>query len=66
MEELFPQDLYLGQLATRLGTLINRAPIANSGPDQKVNRGAPVAFCGSASSDPDGDPLTYGWDLVTI
>jgi MYXO-CTERM domain-containing protein len=38
----------------------NRAPVANAGADQTVEKGASVTLRGSAT-DPDGDTLTYAW-----
>jgi hypothetical protein len=40
---------------------VNKAPIANAGPDQSVNENSLCTLDGSASSDPDGDALTYKW-----
>ena len=43
----------------------NRAPTANAGVDQSVQIGATVHLSDGGSSDPDGDPLTYSWTIVS-
>lgn len=50
------------------GDIIDNRPIANAGPDQSSNVfvGDAVVLDGSASSDADGDTLTYEWTLATV
>ena len=43
----------------------NVAPVANAGPDQGGGSpGSLITLNGSASSDANGDPLTYSWSLT--
>ena len=42
-------------------TNVNRAPVAEAGPDQTVQEGSPVILDGTASYDPDVDSITYFW-----
>ncbi len=43
----------------------NGVPVANAGPDQSVQTGATVTLNGGASSDPEGDQLTFQWSMMS-
>ncbi|MHC1725305.1 MAG: PKD domain-containing protein [Syntrophobacteraceae bacterium] len=49
---------------TVLVSTLNSMPVANAGPDQSVQRNAVVNLSGAASSDVDGNPLTFSWSLT--
>jgi PKD repeat protein len=46
------------------GAAQNRAPTANAGEDQTAELGEVIQLDGGASSDLDGDALTYRWTLT--
>lgn len=46
-------------------TPANRAPTATIAALKALSVGQQISLDGSASSDPDGDPLTYAWTVVS-
>ena len=42
----------------------NRAPTADAGLDQTAKVGDKITLSGAASTDPDGDTLTYEWSVI--
>ncbi len=49
---------------TARDVFVNTPPVADAGPDQMVSIGSPVNLNGLGSTDGDGDPLTFQWNLT--
>jgi hypothetical protein len=47
------------------GDATNAEPVANAGANQSVFTGAMVALDAAATTDPDGDVLSFAWALLT-
>ncbi|PYI83233.1 MAG: hypothetical protein DME26_15400, partial [Verrucomicrobia bacterium] len=58
------QNSFIGFDVKATPVVVNRPPTANAGPDQTVALGSTAQLNGSASSDPDGNPLTFLWTLT--
>jgi hypothetical protein len=43
----------------------NDGPIANAGNDVTVNKTQSFTLNANGSSDPNGDPLTYHWEIIS-
>jgi RHS repeat-associated protein len=58
-------DYNNGRIPNSCGHPRNSPPVAKAGPDQTVAAGATVHLSGAASSDPNGDRLTFAWSFVS-
>jgi len=54
-----------GRLAVEIVPEGNHPPIANAGSDQALYVGNTATLNGGASSDINGDPLTYQWSIIS-
>lgn len=70
----FPEDGYFDYAGSNIGSILVRnapvsepaPPIAAAGPDQSITViGTTVELDGSESYDPEGDPITYNWTMVS-
>lgn len=51
--------------SVNVSVVANSAPVANAGSDDSRNENTLVSLNGGASSDPDGDGISYGWTQLT-
>ena len=60
--QALPDGVVLGVSQVEVMIENNRRPVADAGPDQEVDPAATVMLDGTASYDPDDDPITsYSW-----
>ena len=48
---------------TTITVVVNEAPVADANGPYTIDEGSPLTLDGTGSSDPNGDPLIYAWDL---
>ena len=53
-------------IITSQTVVINTPPVANAGPDQNAAVGDVVVLDGSASTDAEGNPLSFRWSLTSV
>jgi hypothetical protein len=53
------------EVLTRRVRTGNSPPVADAGPDQLGAAPGPIVLDGSASFDPDGDPITFQWTQIS-
>ncbi len=56
---------YASDPAKLVVTTINRRPVADAGPDREITVGDVVQLAASGSHDPDVDPLSYRWAILS-
>ncbi|MDD5713262.1 MAG: PKD domain-containing protein, partial [Smithellaceae bacterium] len=62
---MFPITATASEQDNSAPPLNNVAPVANAGADQTVEMRTAVQLDGTASSDANGDSLTYKWEIVS-
>lgn len=73
VDDGYPQDVpasgysfaNVEDTVTVIVTNVNNDPTADAGLDITLNENSAIQLNGNASSDPDGDPLTYSWVQVS-